>query len=305
MARFDEINTLIIDPDRVSLDVVKMILRNNGFRRLRQGTSRAFIESSFREEMPDLLICEADLGDDSFHDLIHALRHHEIGSNPFLPVIAVARQPTPRLVHSVINSGADDLVPKPISTAHLLKRIEILIEARKPFVVTSEYIGPDRRNSKERGSDIPLVEVPNSLRAKATGESNAEIDAQAIAAAIDEINIQKLERYAIQIGYLVDHIVPALEGGRPADQETQNLLGRLLYVAEDTSRRMVGTKYEHVSDLCQSLIKVTRDIQAALPKPAAKDMKLLAPLSQAIARGFDSAEETAKAARRISTSIGR
>jgi DNA-binding response OmpR family regulator len=302
--RFEDVNTLIVDPDRASLDVIKMILRNNGFRIIRQGSGLADIQAAFKEDMPDLLISECDLGGNVFHNFVHALRHYELGGNPFLPLIALSREPTPALVSAVIDSGADDLVPKPISTAHLLKRIEILMMARKPFVVTSEYIGPDRRQVKDRPSDVPLIEVPNSLRAKATGENSSSVDAAAISAAIDEINIQKLERYAFQIGWLIERIVPVASAGKMT-KEAEEHLRRLLYVGEDTSRRMVGTKYAHVSDLCQSLIKVTRDIRATISRPQAKDIKLLTPLAQAIARGFDSAEETAKAARAISKQVGR
>ena len=301
---FANVDTLVVDPDRASLDAVRMILRNNGFKIVRQGSTRAEVEAAFKARMPDLLISDSDLGGNAFEDMVHRLRHYELGGNPFLPIIAMTREPTPDLVRKVIGCGSDDLVPKPISIGHLMKRIEILIEARKPFVVTSEYIGPDRRNSKDRPSDIPLLQVPNSLRTKATGESNPEIDAQAIAAAIDEINIQKLERYAIQIAYLVEHLVPPLEKGT-YDKATEELVARLVYVSEDTARRMVGTKYMHVSDLCQSMIKVARDVLGAKGKPAPKDVKLLTPLAQAINQGFDSAEATAKAARQISTSIGR
>ena len=82
----------------------------------------------------------------------------------------------------------------------------------------------------------------------------------------------------------------------------QRFLKRLLYVAEDSRRRMVGTKYDHVSELCQSLIKVTTDIQAAGGSPESKDVKLLNPLSQAIQAGFGTGTDAA--ARDISISVG-
>ena len=71
---------------------------------------------------------------------------------------------------------------------------------------------------------------------------------------------------------------------------------RLLYVAEDSSRRMVGTKYDHVSELCRSLIKVTSAIRAAGDNPESK------PLSQAIQVGFGA--DAAAVARDISVSVG-
>jgi len=298
------VDVLLVDPDRGAQESIKMILRNEGFRLIRLGTTLSDIEAAFKEQMPDVLISECDLPVKDFQRLCHQLRHHEIGGNPFLPVIALTGAPTPEIVRSVADSGADDIIPKPVSTAHLLKRIETLVLARKPFVVTSEYIGPNRRSSTDRPEEIPLINVPNVLKVKATGESDPEMNAQAIADAIEEINIQKLERYAIQISWLIERIVPKRQSG-VGDQETAQFLNRLLYVAEDTSRRMVGTKYEHVSDLCQSLIKVTQNIRESQSNPDIKDVSLLPEISKAISQGFDRAEGPAAAARAIAASIGR
>jgi response regulator RpfG family c-di-GMP phosphodiesterase len=306
MNRFDfsKVDVLLIDPDRGAQESIKMILRNEGFRLIRLGTTLSDIGKAFKEQMPDVLVSECDLGGKGFQKLCHQLRHHEVGGNPFLPVIALTDAPTPEIVRSVMDCGADDIISKPVSTTHLLKRIESRVLARKPFVVTSEYIGPNRRSSKDRPEEIPLIDVPNVLKAKATGEGDAEMNAQAIADAIEEINIQKLERYAIQISWLIERVVPKLQSD-VGDQETEQFLNRLLYVSEDTSRRMVGTKYEHVSDLCQSLIKVTQNIRDSQLSPDIKDVRLLPEISKAISQGFDSAEGTAAAARAIAVSIGR
>ncbi len=169
--------------------------------------------------------------------------------------------------------------------------------------MTSDYVGPDRRKEAKRKSGFPMLEVPNSLKVKATGQKE-EMDAiqRAVDEAIVDINLRKLERHAAQIALLVDKIVPDLEKG-VVDEPVQQFLKRLLYVAEDSSRRMVGTKYGHVSELCQSLIEVTTDIRAAGGSPESKDVKLLGPLSQAIQAGFSTG--TAAAARDISISVGK
>ena len=184
----------------------------------------------------------------------------------------------------------------------MLEHLGILIKERKRFVVTSDYVGPDRRKEAKRKSDFPMLEVPNSLKVKATGQKE-EMDAfqRAIDEAIADVNLRKLERHAAQIAFFVDKIVPDLERG-VVDEAVQQFLKRLLYVAEDSRRRMVGTKYDHVSELCQSLIKVTTDIQAAGGSPESKDVKLLNPLSQAIQAGFGTGTDAA--ARDISISVG-
>src|SRR3546814_1821103 len=62
------------------------------------------------------------------------------------------------------------LLVKPLSTRIILDRIETVALHRKPFVVTSDYIGPDRRKAvARRDSNVPLIEVPNPLREKMLG----------------------------------------------------------------------------------------------------------------------------------------
>ncbi|MEQ8194868.1 MAG: response regulator [Rhodospirillales bacterium] len=301
---FDNVVIFLVDPDRFIRDTIKTILSNAGFKNFIQGASATDIQSLLEKETPDLLISDSNISGGDFCELIHELRHNEVGSNPFLPVIATTWDPTAELVKRVIESGSDDLLPKPLSSGHLIARIESLVRARKPFVVTSEYIGPDRRKSSDRDSKIPLMQVPNSLRVKVTGRDDAVISQEEINRAIAEINIQKLERHAFQIEWLVERLVPALESGK-LDDEINAHLDRLLYVAQDISRRLIGTKYEHVSELCQSLSKVAMEIGGNRQSPPAKDIKLLTPLAQAIASTFDPDRDDIAAARDIAGIVGR
>ena len=121
--------------------------------------------------------------------------------------------------------------------------------------------------------------------------------------AVAEVNVRKLERHAFQIGWLIERIAPAIEEGKP-DKETADHLDRLVYVCKDAGRRMRGTKYAHVGDLCRSMLQVAERVNASMPKPVEKDIKLLMPLSQAIQQGFADVE-SAVMARQIAASVGR
>ncbi len=301
--KLDVVDVLLVDPDHNTRQSIRNILYDTGFRNLRLGRRLTELRDAMVVSMPDLLISETELPDGDFCELVHAIRHHEIGTNPFLPVIALTGDPTPDMVKKVIECGADALLAKPLSAAQVLERIGILIRERKPFVVTSDYVGPDRRKDAKRKSHFPMLEVPNILKVKATGrKKEMETIQRAVDEATADVNIRKLERHAAQIAVLVDKIVPDLERGA-VDEPVQQFLNRLLYVAEDSRRRMVGTKYDHMSELCQSLIKVTTDIRAAGDSPESKDVKLLSPLSQAIEAGFGTG--TAAAAHDISTSVDK
>lgn len=301
--KLDVVDVLLVEPDHDTRENIRNILHDTGFRNLRLGKKLTELSDALVVSMPDLLISETEFPDGDFCELVHAIRHHEIGTNPFLPVIALTGNPTSDTVKKVIECGADALLAKPLSAAQVLERIGILIRERKPFVVTSDYVGPDRRKEAKRKSAIPMLEVPNILKVKATGgKEEMEAIQRAIDEAIADVNLRKLERHAAQIALLVDKIVPDLESV-VVDEPVRQFLKRLLYVAEDSSRRMVGTKYDHVSELYQSLIKVTTDIRAAGDSPESKDVKLLSPLSQAIEAGFCTG--TAAAAHDISISVDK
>lgn len=304
----DQVDILLIDPDRAVRSTIRNILIDNGFRNVTMGSGIADIEAKFQINMPDLLISDIKLGDGSLSDFVYRLRHHDVGSNPFLPVIATAWSPTSDDVRAVVQSGADDIVAKPLSAGQLLQRIMMLIKARKPFVVTSAYIGPDRRKpgeDAERGEYIEQVMVPNVLRARAIadGRMNVAQIQREIDACSKKVNLQKLDRHAHQALWLVERIVPGLAYGAP-DEATSRSLERLLYVAEDTGRRMVGTPFAHVDELCKSLIEVTGRILNAGDFPSPKDVSLLQPLAKAIQRGFDESDgEAVQVARKISESV--
>jgi hypothetical protein len=235
--------------------------------------------------------------------MISAIRHNGVGNNPFLPIIVTTWQPTPEIVRKIVDSGSDDLVIKPVSVAGLVSRVENLIHNRKDFVVTSDYIGPDRHDTPGRNDDkTELIEVPNALKTVVTGapeESAAQAEIQSM---IAEINVHKLERYAVDIVSLVTILVPKVKE-RVFDNDSVKLLERLLDIAGDAHRRMEGTKYAHVSQLSDTLAKVTQNLITHRDKAADKDIRLLRPLSQAIQAGFDSSDVTAAAARAISNTI--
>ena len=297
----ENIDMLLVDPDLQMRHSIRNILHDNGFRNVRLGATIRDIREQMTNAMPDILISEVKLADGDFCDFIASLRHGDNGTNPFLPIIALAWSPTQDEVRHIIRTGADDLLSKPLSAGQLLGRINTLIKDRKPFVVTSDYIGPDRRSKELREkSKIPLIDVPNTLRAKATGVKNFSNVQEVIDAAAAEVNLQKLIRHAGQIRYLVDRLVPALVGGA-IDEATRMALERLLYIAQDTGRRLAGTRFEHVTDLCRSLIEVTNRILAGGYEADSKDVNLLRPLSQAIQGGFG--EDTEALAFEISKSV--
>ncbi len=302
-ADFQNVELVLGDPSPMVRQGLKGALYSRGFRDIVDADDVEVIRDAVSTGKVDLLICDAGLPGGDACKLTHDIRHHRIGNNPFVVVITLIDTPDKKTIMKVMNSGTDDVVLKPISAAKLFERLDTLARTRKRFVVTSDYIGPNRRDSHRPGTmRIPEIDVPNPVQAKVERNTSEE----ALQAAVDSftavINEQKMERYAFQIQFLAERIVPMYQEGT-VDMSIVQHLDRLQFVSEDLSRRTKGTAFDHVNDLCQSMVAVASGIRSMPLKPDPRDIKLLPQLSQAIKRAFDHDDTAASIAHDISESV--
>ena len=302
---FENIRVLVGDPNREVRDAIRGGLYGQGFRYIMVTDRMSVIETAVAANKVDLMVCDTELSDGDLYDLVYKIRHNELGDNPFIVITALITAPTPKTGKKIFDSGCDDLIPKPISTGLLFERVLNLARDRKPFVVTSDYTGPNRRAKPWPGTQqIPEIDVPNPLKAKATDDTSAE-DLQA---EIDEVsnmlNEQKMERHAYQIDYLVERIVPLYEDGT-ADESIVAHLDRLLYVSEDISCRLEGTRYRHVGELCLSMVNVVKAVRQAPLSPDRKDIALMPALAQAVKAAFRPQADVVALSRGISATVER
>lgn len=257
------------------------------------------LELALGNGWPDLIILDSSLPGGDSCSLIESVRYNRTGENPFVPVIFTLWNAEKESVGRIVGCGVDDLLVNPISPAQLLSRIETLVFNRKPFVVTSDYIGPDRRDEKDRDNKIPAIEVPNTLQQKANGEA---VDYDNLRNVIDgvlvTINEQRLKRHSYQIAFLVRLITEGLEKGG-AGSRLAGFVRRLSDVARDMGERLVGSQYEHVGELCETMIDTAGRIARNPTKPETKDVELLKPLSDALIVGFNPDKESADMASEI------
>lgn len=299
--RYDEVTVVVADPDPRARTVAKRTLVSAGFRKILTGHSLAFVRESFEVEMPELLIAETELPDGDFADFVNDIRHHKIGHNPFLVISALAANPTPELVRKVIQAGADDLLSKPFDIATLNRRLGRLIHQRKKFIVTGEYVGPIRQAKSQKEADAKPFEAPNTLKARALNEASHDDIQSMVDQAIQQVNNQALEAHAEDINELVTIVTPRLASGQ-IDATARLCLDRLRYSAEDANRRLGGTRYDHVSELCQTLLTVVNSVRNSGGTPSPQDVKLMDPLNKAIQLGFDKNADVATA-RQISAAV--
>ncbi|MCR9254866.1 MAG: hypothetical protein NXI16_02085 [Alphaproteobacteria bacterium] len=268
-------------------------LRDAGYGGFRTVVSPDNMPDALGETLPDLVIADIKFLGSPAGKLVREVRSGKIGDNPYIPIIVMIFEHDAHFLKAMVDSGVDDVLVKPAAPATLLAKVKMMAERRKPFVVTSEYIGPDRRKGSraDEANPIPRFEVPNTLGDKVKGRP---VDEQALKKAIQatrgQINDERLRRNGFQIGFLARQVVPALRG-EVEEPQLRGMLKRLILTCDDIAARVVGTPFETSKPVSVALRKVAAEIHETISRegdwPNAKAINLLNELGYAVPAAFN------------------
>jgi CheY-like chemotaxis protein len=233
---FRGLSAVIVEPEWNVRRILRSIIARQGIDPIHELSGANELTQTLIEHKPDLLFVDADAAEIDGLRFIQTLRQSSLPNNPFLPAIAMTREATPTMMARFAASGADDLLTKPFSIKQVLDRVANLAEARKNFVVTSDYIGPDRRRQPREGMQIRQFQAPNPVRAKLTGTYDEQKAADEMTAAMQVVAKEKAARLAFQAAFLVDFAYPAMQKG--GDRMALDHLTRAATVLEDLIRRL-------------------------------------------------------------------
>ncbi|MEO5372776.1 MAG: response regulator [Alphaproteobacteria bacterium] len=294
------------ESNREVRQATKSVLLDHGFRRIFDTCALSDIRECVSFNLADLIICDADMTGCGFCETVRAVRERNVGDNPFVLVLALTSDPTDESIKRLVNCGADDIMLKPLKPGALLRRIEHMIGGRQPFVVTHCYIGPDRRTTPrpDDRNPLPRIEVPNPLRSRVLGEMTARQLQEAIDKSWTVVNEHRMERHSVQIQWLLERIMPALRTDT-VTSETVEHLDRLLFVAQDLSLRLKGTRFDHVGGLAVTLVDVIRRIQKSPCDADPRAIGLLPRVADAITAALSREHMVVDASRRITETVSR
>lgn len=264
--------TLVYDPVSGNRAATRSALYSLGFRQIDLAATLDVLAESIANRPPDLVLCEAQGFEDELCRLVQLLRQGAAGYNPFLVIIVTAWEKSSALATRVVNSGADDLLLRPFSPAQLGQRIRAHVEKRKAFVITSEYVGPDRRKDGSRGSAVAAFYPPNSLKMKASDglspeEADRRLDSE-LKIARRILTAEKLRRDAFQICVL----------WRLMQQQTPGLsryeidLSKLSAVADGIAKRCAVSEFHQAAPWCDALTGAIDALRLGIDRTSALDM---------------------------------
>ena len=225
---FRRASVLVFDPIGPNLLATRSMLSQIGFTAI--DSTRDF-QSAVRlmhDNSYELLVLEASDAGADVCDLVKRLRAGLFGFDPFVPVILTSWERSSSGVKTLINAGSDDLLLRPFSPAALQERVVTLVQRRKPFVVTSDYIGPDRRSEANRPANAKCITAPNALKAAASGDAQAiQRHRTAVSATRAEVDRERLRKLAMRISTAAQLQLTAgnAPGGANEAMESVELVG--------------------------------------------------------------------------------
>jgi CheY-like chemotaxis protein len=265
---FDTVDALIYDPVSANRTATRAALYSLGFRRTETVPTLEDFLTSIQKSPPDIALCEAQGHEEDLCRTIQHLRQGGAGDNPFIVIIVTAWEKNSGLIGRVVSSGADDLLLRPFSTLLLGQRIESHIERRKGFVITTDYVGPDRRKEdSHRPNSADLFTPPNSLKMKAKEKLSAEaitkrLDSE-LKSAREKLCSEKMRRDVFQVCILWRLMQDALPTrGAPPE------LDRLAALVASVQRRCRESEFTPALEWCESLLAAVEGLNLGVDRNA-------------------------------------
>jgi DNA-binding response OmpR family regulator len=300
---YDSVNALIYDPVSANRTATRAALYALGFRHTESVSTLEAFTDTIQRRPPDIALCEAQGAGEELCAAIQQIRQGGGGDNPFIVIIATAWEKSTGLINRVVNSGADDLLLRPFSTALLGSRIQAHIERRKGFVITTDYVGPDRRQASSRAvaAEGEAFNPPNSLKMKAKDRLSPEAIAKVmdtdLRAARERLLQEKLKRDAFQVGILW-RLMQEQRQGMPAVEVD---LEKLSDLARSIERRCRETEYDAAVQWCDSVRAAAEGLQLGVDRNAS--MHLLGNASLSLHQIFHPGQSQAERLAEIDATV--
>ena len=282
MEFFGKVDLLLAESNSGIAEQIRKIVVGLGFKDPVPATTIAEAKSAVAANSFDLILCGTSFSDGDIFEFITELRHGVFGDDPFVPLVGINPSTDSPFAKRFFGYGADSSISVPVSREGFLRAIETLMAARRAFVVTCDYVGPDRRAGSGRESMIPLIDAPNALRDKAVGRGvqTRKTTLQAIAR---NVNLQKLVRYSFGIEFLIKNTAPELLLGEVSEQALA-YMEELERIVRDIVARAPGTEYADAVEPCERLLAALEPLLDEGEAPSAKEVDSLIVLARTVAR---------------------
>jgi len=259
-ASFAKVRALICEPNVMIRQGIRIGLNNLGVRELLEAHTFVNAHAAFAEERFDLVLLNAEIDGTDTAYLLRETRAGRLGHDPFIIGAMLLSTTEESKVHACVNSGADDLLLIPFAPEQITTRMGAFATRRKPFVVTHDYIGPDRRKQARPGANSAAgFAVPNPIQSKGMGASPERYDAQK-QQIFAVLSLERIKRLAAGCEWECKALLESAREGRHTSEQVLRSTFSLETLVTELMERVVRD-LRHGTESLESLLARGRDIK--------------------------------------------
>lgn len=145
---FSGLRILVVENHELMRRLLGEMLRGFGVRHVRYAHDvPGAIEHIYGARF-DAVILDFFLGELDGADFAKHIRFDEDCCNRMVPILLITGMPDHHKVMRVLDAGINAMLAKPIAARDLYHRIHALIAKPQPFIITNDYVGPQRSRKK-------------------------------------------------------------------------------------------------------------------------------------------------------------
>ena len=278
---------MVCEPSGIIRQGIRLALNNIGVRNIVETNTFLAAHQACGEGDHDVLILNQDIENNDSTYLLRQLRTGSLGRDPFIVTVMLLASREEPQVRAAIDCGPDDLLLIPFAPDQLMSRFKTLVERRKPFVVTHDYIGPDRRGAPRPGTaSATQFSVPNPVRARAQGVAKDRYEQMKIDA-LAMIEVERIKRLAATIEWECNALTSNYRDGKASPEASFRSLGKLDSVGDELVRR-VGKSLGHTTDMLDGFLATVRKLKAAPTTMTFSDIEGITLVGRKIAATYTS-----------------
>lgn len=149
---FSRLQTLVIEDDRMSREIVVSILEGVGIQHIEWASDGLDAFNKLRGFEPDLIISDVLMEPMDGIAFTRRLRTQRDSLGARVPVILLTAHTDRDTVLEARDAGVNAFVAKPVSIDEMRRKIIIVMNDPRQFIRSEDYVGPDRRRR-----DLPLA----------------------------------------------------------------------------------------------------------------------------------------------------
>lgn len=154
-----ELRVIVIDDNEFTTILMKRLLRVMRVTQVTVCLDPLVADAAIRESKADLVIVDIDMPGRSGLEIIHDIRHGHVGIARDIFILVVSAHADLEHVQQARDQGANWILAKPLSFRTLYDGIVRAILDDRPFIESTNYVGPCRRIK-----NVPLGDPSNDRR---------------------------------------------------------------------------------------------------------------------------------------------